>query len=125
MRTLLCLALLSTALASATLPAAASAANATSISRGDAEELKQDAAGEYRLDNGRRVRLALVEDRLYLDLKRGYRRELVPVAEGVLASHDGRLTVQYMPNGPVEQIFIQHAGLPGGARLGEVSWRGR
>ena len=53
MRALLCLALISsTALAAAP----------------EAEQLKTDIAGQYRLETGREVRLTLVDDRLYLDL---------------------------------------------------------
>lgn len=119
MRTLLCLALVST-----TTFAAASLAG-TQISRGTATELKHDIAGHYRLDNGRAVRLTLVDDKLYLDLNRSYRKELKPVTDKVLASRDGRLTVQYITDGPVERILIQHPGLPASVRLGERSWRGR
>jgi len=67
----------------------------------------------------------MVDDRLYLDLNRSLRRELVPVSDSMLASHEGRLTVvRYMPEGPTERILIEHPGLDG-ARLGERSWVGR
>lgn len=119
---------LALALATAAIPASATAAPSVAypaISRGDAMDLKHDIAGHYRLDTGRDVRLTLIEDRLYLDLNRHYRRELQPVADRLLASRDGRLTVEYMPDGPVERILIRHPGLPSGTRLGEASWRGR
>lgn len=119
MRTLLCLALVSTT----TFAAAALAG--TQISRGAATELKHDIAGHYRLDNGRDVRLTLLDQKLYLDLNRHYRKELLAVGEKTLASRDGRLTVQYMADGPVERILIQHPGIPASVRLGERSWRGR
>ncbi|MFC4933254.1 hypothetical protein [Massilia sp. GCM10023247] len=118
MRALLCLALVPAALATAAFASGP-------ISRGDAMDLKRDIAGEYRLENGRDVRLALVEDRLYLDLNRHYRREVEPIAENVLASRDGSLTVQYLPDGPSDRIVIRHPELPANARLGEHSWRGR
>jgi len=112
MRALLCLALVSsTALA------------ATPISRGEATQLKDDIAGQYKLETGRDVRLTLVDDRLYLDLNRNFRKELLPVAERTLASRDGRLTVQYMPDGPVDRILIKHPGLGADVRLGEANWR--
>jgi hypothetical protein len=117
MRALLCLALMS-AFASTALAA-------TPISRGDAIDLKNDVAGQYRLENGRDVRLVLTDDKLYLDLNRYYRKELLPIGDKMLASRDGRLTVQYMPDGPVERILIQHPALPASVRLGERSWRGR
>ena len=117
MRALLCLALMS-AFASTALAA-------TPISRGDAIDLKNDIAGQYRLENGRDVRLTLMDEKLYLDLNRFYRRELLPIADKMLASRDGRLTVQYMPDGPVERILIQHPELPASVRLGERSWRHR
>jgi hypothetical protein len=114
MRALLCLALVSsTALA------------ATPISRGDAAQLKDDIAGQYRLETGRDVRLTLVDDRLYLDLNRNFRKELLPVAQRTLASRGGRLTVEYMPDGPVDRILIKHPGLGTEVRLGEANWRGR
>lgn len=121
MRTLLCFALIPAALVTAAPAALAD----IPISRAEATELKFDVEGQYRLDNGRDVRLTLVDDRLYLDLNRHYRREILPVADRVLASRDGKLTVQYMPDGPVERILIQHPGLPASVRLGEHSWRGR
>ncbi|MDB5793272.1 MAG: hypothetical protein JWQ80_3296 [Massilia sp.] len=117
MRALPCLALIS-AFASTALAAAP-------ISRGDAAELKLDIAGQYRLENGRDVRLTVMDERLYLDLNRSYRKELLPVGDKVLASRDGRLTVQYMPDGPVERILIQNPELPASVRLGERSWRHR
>ncbi|MFC5459248.1 hypothetical protein [Massilia niabensis] len=137
MRALLCLALASvfasTAVASTAHAATAQVSTAqasaalltTPISLGEAIELKNDVEGQYRLENGRDVRLVQVDHKLYLDLNRHYRKELLPVAENVLASRDGRLTVQYMPHGPVEQILIQHPELPASLRLGERSWDGR
>lgn len=109
MRALLCLALISSTALAATP---------------EAEQLKTDIAGQYRLETGREVRLALVDDRLYLDLNHTYRKELLPVADRVLASRDGQLTVQFMPDGPVERILIRHPGLRAGERIGEASWRG-
>lgn len=117
MRTVLCLALISTL--------ASTAHAAPPISSGDAMDLKNDIAGHYRLENGRAVRLTLMDQNLYLDLNRHYRTELLPVADKVLASHDGKLTVHYMPDGPAERILIQHPELPANVRLGERSWRGR
>ena len=125
MRTLLCLALIPTTLATALAALALPALAASPISAGDAVELKYDVEGHYQLENGRAVRLTMVEDRLYLDLNRSFRKELQPVGDRVLASRDGKLTVQYMPDGPVERILIQHPGLPASVRLGERSWRGR
>lgn len=118
MRVLPCLALITAALASSAFAAAP-------IGSGEAMDLKRDVAGQYRLENGRDVRLSMIDDKLYLDLNRAFRRELLPVGDKVLASHDGRLTVQYMPDGPTEQILIQHPELPASVRLGERSWRGR
>ena len=117
MRALLCLTLVS-AFASTALAA-------PSISLGDGMDLKNDVEGQYRLENGRDVRLVQVDHKLYLDLNRHYRKELLAVGEKMLASRDGRLTVRYMPDGPVEQILIQHPGMPASVRLGERSWRGR
>lgn len=118
MRALLCLALVPAAMVTAAFASGP-------ISHGDALDLKRDIAGQYRLENGRDLRLALVADRLYLDLNRHHRREIAPVAENVLASRDGNLTVQYMPDGPADRIVIRHPELPANLRLGERSWVGR
>lgn len=114
MRTLLCLAFVSS-----------TAFAATPIDRAEAEDLRADAAGVYRLDTGMDVRLTVVDQQLYLDLNRHYRRQLHPVSSNLLSSSDGRLTVEYLPDGPFERIFIRHGGLPPNERLGERSWRGR
>ena len=121
MRALPCLALLS-ALASTALHPAAQAD--TPISHAHAVALKHDAAGHYRLENGRNVRLVLDEQHLYLDLNHHFRRQLFPAGHRLLASRDGKLTVQYLPDGPVKRILIQHPELPASVRLGERSWRG-
>ncbi|QNA88508.1 hypothetical protein G4G28_08380 [Massilia sp. Dwa41.01b] len=113
MRALLCLAFVSTTVLAS-----------PSISRGDASELKFDIAGEYLLDNGRKIRMRLVDDELYLDLNRYRRHKLLPVTDRTLASRDGKLTVEYLPDGPAERIHIRYVGLPD-ERLGESSWLGR
>ena len=117
MRALLCLALFSAF--------ASTAHAATPISRGAGMDLKNDIEGQYKLENGRNVRLVQVDHKLYLDLNRYYRKEIIPVADRVLASRDGKLTVQYLPEGPTGRILIQHPELPANVRLGERSWRGR
>lgn len=122
MPTLPCLALLSALVWTALVSPAPAA---TPISLGDAIGLKNDIAGQYRLENGRDVRLTLLDHKLYLDLNRYYRKELLAIDGKLLASRDGRLTVRYIQDGPVERILIQHPGLPASVRLGERSWRGR
>lgn len=114
MRALLCLAFVSS-----------TAFAATPVDRAEAEDLKEDAAGLYRLDTGRDVRLRLVDRQLYVDLNRHYRKQVHPVSENLFSSDDGLLTVEYLPDGPVERIFIRHAGLPSNERLGETSWLGK
>jgi hypothetical protein len=52
-----------------------------------------DLEGIYALDNGQRARIFLLDGRLYIDLPR-QRKELVPVAPGVFASRDGKVSVQ-------------------------------
>lgn len=114
MRALLCLAFVSS-----------TAFAATPIDHVEAEDLKEAAAGFYRLDSGRDVRLALVDQRLYVDLNRRYRKQVYPVSDNLLSSRDGRLTVEYLPEGPVERIFIRHVGLSPNEQLGETSWIGK
>lgn len=121
MRALLSLALIPAALVSAAFAPAALAD--MPISDDAAWRLKQEIAGQYRLETGRDVRLTLIGDDLYLDLNRHYRAKLLPVADNMLASRDGRLTVRYMPDGRVDEILIRHPGLPPRTRIGELRWR--
>jgi hypothetical protein len=106
------------------LACAQAAASPTSISHGEASQLKYDVAGEYRLENGNSVRLSVVDGRLYLDLDRSYRKELQAVAPNLLASRDGLVTVLYMPDGATERVRIRHARYPASRRIGEVRWTG-
>lgn len=117
MRALLCLALVPAVLSLSSCASGPGARNGL--------DLKRDVAGQYRLENGRDVRLDLVVDRLYLDLNRHYRRELEPVGANLLASRDRQLTVHYFPDRRADRILIQHPALPATMRLGESSWRGR
>jgi len=119
MRALLCLAFVSsTAFCSSALAAAP-------MDRADAEDLKDAVAGEYRLASGLDVRLSLVDQQLYADLNRHYRKRVFPVSPNLLSSHDGNLTIEYLPDGPVERILIRHQRFPEGQRLGERSWLGK
>ena len=119
MRTLLCLAFVSsTAFCSSALAAAP-------MDRADAEDLKDAVAGEYRLASGLDVRLSLVDQQLYADLNRHYRKRVFPVSPNLLSSHDGNLTIEYLPDGPIERIVIRHQRFPEGQRLGERSWLGK
>ena len=97
MRSLLCLVL-----------ACANAVAAAPIDRGDAEDLKHDIAGEYRLETGRSVRLSVLDGTLYIDLSKTDRKALYPVAPNLLVSRDGSVTVRYLPEGQAERIRIRH-----------------
>ena len=114
MRALLCLAFVSS-----------TAFAAVPLDRGDAEDLKDAVAGQYRLPSGLDVRLRLVDQQLYVDLNRHYRKQVFPVSENLLSSRDGDLTVEYLPDGPVERILIRHAHFPLNQRLGERNWLGK
>ena len=109
MRTLLCFFLACTQ---------AAAIAATPLDDGQAAQLKSDIVGEYRLEGGRNVRLWLIEDRLYIDLNGSYRKELRPVAPNLLASRDGVLTVEWLPDSGTERIRIRHENYPPQRRLG-------
>ena len=102
----------------------ASATAATPISSGEATQLKYDVEGEYRLENGNSVRLSVVDGRLYLDLSRSYRKELIAVAPNLFASRDAMVTVRYMPDSATARIRIRHERYPAGRRIGEVRWFG-
>lgn len=116
MRTLFCL------LFACTLAAAVAAAP---IGRGEAEDLKRDIAGEYRLETGRSVRLSVLDGTLYIDLNNAQRKALHPVAPNLLASRDGSLTVEYLPEGQAERIRIRHERFPAGHRIGMLRPAGR
>ncbi|KQQ88962.1 hypothetical protein [Massilia sp. Leaf139] len=118
MRTLSCFCLLSAL-------ACAQPTVAQPIERQPDVQLKAGVASAYRLESGRSVRLTLVEDKLYIDLDNLYRRELRAVGPNLLASHDGTLTVEFMPDDPVERIRIRHTGYPAGREVGEVRWLDR
>jgi len=119
MRAVLCLAFVSSAaFVSSTLAA-------VPIDRAEGADLKDAVAGQYRLASGLDVRLRLVDQDLYVDLNRNYRKLVVPVASNLLSSRDGKLTIEYLPDGPVERILIRHQRFPAGQRLGERSWLGK
>jgi len=119
MRALLCLAFVSSA------AFLSSALAAVPMDSGDEADLKYAVAGLYRLPSGLDVRLRLVDQELYVDLNRYYRKQVFPVSENLLSSRDGDLTVEYLPEGPVERILIRHAHFPAKQRLGERSWLGK
>jgi len=114
MRALLCLAFVSS-----------TAFAAVPMDSGDEVDLKYAVAGQYRLPSGLDVRLRLVDQELYVDLNRHYRKQVFPVSENLLSSRDGSLTVEYLPDGPVERILIRDARFPYNQRLGERSWLGK
>jgi len=119
MRALLCLAFVSsTAFFSSALAA-------VPMDSGDASDLKYAVAGVYRLPSGLDVRLRLVDQELYVDLNRHYRKQVFPVSPNLLSSRDGNLTIEYLPDGPIERILIRHQRFPEGQRLGERSWLGK
>ena len=114
MRALLCLAFVSS-----------TAFAAVPMDRGDAQDLQDAVAGEYRLVSGLDVRVHQVDQRLYIDLNRSYRKLVEPVAPNLLSSRDGNLTVEFLPEGPSKRILIRHTRFPSGQRLGERSWLGK
>jgi hypothetical protein len=105
--------------------AAVAAVAATPVDRARGEEIRSDIAGEYRLETGRSVRLSLLDGTLYIDLDNAHRRALYPVAPNLLASRDGALTVQYMPDGETERILIRHERYPADRRIGIYRMFGR
>ena len=116
MRTLLCLVFVF---------ACTHAAAATPLERSQAQQLKYEVAGEYRLETGRSVRLSLVDQQLYIDLNKRYRRALHSVRPNLLALRDGALTVRYILDGPAERILIRHERFSSKRRIGEERWVGR
>jgi hypothetical protein len=72
-------------------------------------EQLQNIQGVYRLSNGRVFKLLLLDDRLYVELKRG-RKELVAIAENVYATKDGAIKVTYNPDAPPGDSWISVEG---------------
>jgi len=86
------------AMLAATAAATAAAGSGTAQQRGDLE-------GTYQLENGQRVRVFELDERLYVEVGR-YRKELVMVAPNRFASRDGAVSMQFQPEAPGERIVL-------------------
>jgi len=119
MRTLLCFIL------ACTQAAAGAAAPVDHVQAAQlSAQIKARIAGDYLLASGRSVRLSVIDERIYIDLNGSYRKELRPVAPNLLASRDGVLTVEWLPDSGTERIRIRHENYPHQRRLGEQRWAG-
>jgi hypothetical protein len=103
---------------------AAPAAPAQAALRPTLEQISQ-LEGVYGLADGRRVRIVQADDRLYAELDKNRRLELFAAGPDTVASRDGALTVQYMPEGPTERIRIRHERYPASQQIGVYRVFGR
>lgn len=96
--------LLSIALAATALLAGAATAgpivdlHATSQQRAEVE-------GTYQLDNGQRVRVLAIEEKLYVEVGR-HRKELVLTAPDQFTSRDGSISMRFPLDAPGERIVL-------------------
>jgi len=87
-----------------------------------------DMEGTYLLENGQRAKIFELDNRLYIDIERRHRKELLLVAPDLFASPDRSVTVQFQPNQPDEPLLF---GIPYAApnvapvRLAATQVRGR
>jgi hypothetical protein len=87
----------------------------------------EDMQGTYALSDGRRARIFIMNDRLYLDLGRHY-KALEPAGPDSWVTHDHALSLQFKPGGERNQIVLNYRGdLPDAApiRLAARDQRGR
>jgi hypothetical protein len=88
-----------------TLFAAGAASAAPDAALRTTAQQRADAEGTYQLDNGQRVRIFELDEKLYLEIGR-YRKELVLVAPNRYASRDGAISMQAAPEVPGERIVL-------------------
>jgi hypothetical protein len=81
------------------------AATATATAGSGTAQQRGDLEGTYQLENGQRVRVIALDERLYVEVGR-YRKELVMVAPNRFASRDGAVSMQFQPEAPGERIVL-------------------
>jgi hypothetical protein len=101
---------LSIFLASAVLLTTAStaqaAAGSTDSSRATAEQIEQ-ITGTYKLSDGRHAEIYVLDDRLYVRIARGARKELRLAGPNRFATHDGKLAIQFGPDLANDRIVLE------------------
>jgi hypothetical protein len=101
-----------TRLAAGTL-LAASAIAAPIAAAGTAQEATaqqmHDAKGAYRLSDGRRADIYVLDNRLYVRIGRSQQKELVLAGSNRFASRDGSIAIQFGQNFDNERIVLEHA----------------
>jgi len=68
-----------------------------------------DMEGTYLLENGQRAKIFELDNRLYIDLERRHRKELLLVAPDLFASPDGAVSVQFQRDDPDAPLLF---GIP-------------
>lgn len=61
--------------------------------------------GVYALEDGRKVRLTVLDDRLYVDLNQRDRRALVAVSENLFVTRHNEVTVERRPDASGELVI--------------------
>jgi hypothetical protein len=102
---------LSIILAAATLLTTVSTAQAgtgsTEAQRATAQQMDH-VAGIYRLSDGRRAKLYVLDGQLFLQIGRGREKEMLLAGPNQFTSRDGRITMQFGPELDTDHIVLAH-----------------
>jgi hypothetical protein len=102
---------LSVFLASATLLTAAGTAQAQAgsaeLSRATAQQMDR-VTGAYKLSDGRRAELYVLDEKLYVRIERGPQKQLLLAGPNQFASRDGSVSIQFGPELDNERIVLAH-----------------
>jgi hypothetical protein len=69
-----------------------------------------EAEGAYKLSDGRHVDIFVLDNRLYVNIGRSQRKELVLAGPNRFASHDGSLSIRFDADLDNERIVLEHEG---------------
>jgi hypothetical protein len=92
----------------ATSAIAAPIAAADTAQRATAQQM-DETQGTYRLSDGRRADIFMLENRLYVRIGRSQQKELVLAGWNRFASRDGSIAIQFGPMIDKERIVLEHA----------------
>jgi len=90
-----------------TASTAQAAAGSTDSSRATAEQMEQ-ITGAYKLSDGRRADIFLLDTRLYVKIGRSQQKELLLAGPNRFASADGKLAIQFGPDLANDRIVLEH-----------------
>jgi hypothetical protein len=72
-----------------------------------AQQMEQ-ITGTYKLSDGRHAEIYVLDDRLYVRIARGARKELRLAGPNRFATHDGKLAIQFGPDLAKDRIVLEH-----------------